>query len=69
MPRTPVTSPTAASVGPDSHAIVDGQQVFLSGQTPVDPATGELHTGGVGEQTHDAHREHGLTYLSPGSSV
>lgn len=52
MPRTPVTSPTAASVGPYSHAIDDGQQVFLSGQTPIDPATGELHTGGVGEQTH-----------------
>jgi 2-iminobutanoate/2-iminopropanoate deaminase len=26
--------------------------VFCSGQTPIDPATGELHTGGVDAQTH-----------------
>ena len=46
-----MTSPTAAAVGPYSHAIDDGRQVFLSGQTPIDPATGELHPGDVGAQT------------------
>jgi 2-iminobutanoate/2-iminopropanoate deaminase len=51
MARIPVTSPTAAAVGPYSHAVDDGRQVFLSGQTPIDPSTGALHTGGVGEQT------------------
>jgi len=51
VPRTPVTSPTAAAVGPYSHAIDDGHHVFLSGQTPIDPATGKLHTGDVGAQT------------------
>jgi len=51
VPRTPVTSPNAAAVGPYSHAIDDGHHVFLSGQTPIDPATGELHTGDVGQQT------------------
>jgi len=51
VPRTPVTSPTAACVGPYSHGIDDGRQVFLSGQTPIDPATGELRTGDVGAQT------------------
>ncbi len=51
MPRTPVTSPNAAAVGPYSHAIDDGHHVFLSGQTPIDPATGELHPGDVGAQT------------------
>ena len=26
--------------------------MFLSGQTPIDPSTGALHTGDVGAQTH-----------------
>jgi 2-iminobutanoate/2-iminopropanoate deaminase len=52
MARTPITSPNAAAVGPYSHAVDDGRQVFLSGQTPIDPATGALHTGDVGQQTN-----------------
>lgn len=30
----------------------DGDYVFCSGQTPIDPETGELKAGGVGAQTH-----------------
>lgn len=52
MPRKPVTSPGAAAVGPYSHAIDDGRTVYLSGQTPVDPATGKLLDGDVTAQTH-----------------
>lgn len=52
MPRTPLTSPTASAVGPYSHGVDAGRYVFCSGQTPIDPATGELHTGGVDAQTH-----------------
>lgn len=51
MPRTAVTSPTAATVGPYSHAVRSGDHVFCSGQTPIDPATGELRRGSVAEQT------------------
>ncbi len=52
MPRTPLHSPTARAVGPYSHGIDDGRYVFCSGQTPIDPGTGALHTGGVEAQTH-----------------
>lgn len=52
MPRNALTSPTAATVGPYSHAIDNGDYVFCSGQTPIDPATDELKTGSVGDQTH-----------------
>lgn len=52
MSRDPLTSPTAATVGPYSHAIVSDGHVFCSGQTPIDPATGALETGDVGAQTH-----------------
>jgi len=50
--RVSLTSPTAAAIGPYSHAVDDGTHVFCSGQTPIDPATGELKEGGVGAQTH-----------------
>jgi 2-iminobutanoate/2-iminopropanoate deaminase len=52
MTRKAVTSPTASAVGPYSHGIDDGNYVFCSGQTPIDPETGELREGGVGVQTH-----------------
>ena len=52
MARTPLSSPTATAVGPYSHAVDDGAHVFCSGQTPIDPDTGELKAGGVGAQTH-----------------
>ncbi len=52
MSRNALTSPTSATVGPYSHAIDNGDYVFCSGQTPIDPGTGELKTGSVGDQTH-----------------
>ena len=52
MPRNALTSPTSATVGPYSHAIDNGDYVFCSGQTPIDPSTNELRTGSVGDQTH-----------------
>ena len=43
MTRSAFTSPEAPhAVGPYSQAIASGDQVFLSGQTPIDPATGAL---------------------------
>ncbi len=51
MSRIPITVPGAAAVGPYSHAISSGGFVFLSGQTPLDPATGRLVDGDVGAQT------------------
>lgn len=52
MARTPLASATASAIGPYSHAIDDGTHVFCSGQTPIDPGTGKLREGGVGDQTH-----------------
>lgn len=52
MARTPLSSATASAIGPYSHAIDDGTHVFCSGQTPIDPATGDLKIGGVGDQTN-----------------
>jgi len=49
--REPITSPTGVAVGPYSHAVVAGDLVFCSGQTPIDPASGRLVDGGIGDQT------------------
>jgi 2-iminobutanoate/2-iminopropanoate deaminase len=51
MARNPLTSTAATAIGPYSHGIDTGSLVFCSGQTPLDPTTGELRTGGVGAQT------------------
>jgi 2-iminobutanoate/2-iminopropanoate deaminase len=40
------------ALGPYSQAIVAGGMVFCAGQIPLDPATGDLVPGGIGEQTH-----------------
>ncbi|HEX6613312.1 MAG TPA: RidA family protein [Rhodanobacteraceae bacterium] len=51
MPRTPIHSPGAPkAIGPYSQAIRSGNTLYLSGQTPLDPATGEMVTGGIEEQ-------------------
>jgi len=55
--RHPVTADAApAAVGPYSHAVRSGGFLFLSGQTPLDPATGKLVDGDVGEQTRQCLR-------------
>jgi 2-iminobutanoate/2-iminopropanoate deaminase len=52
MLRTAISAPTASAIGPYSHAVKANGFVFLSGQTPLDPATGQLVTGSVAAQTH-----------------
>jgi 2-iminobutanoate/2-iminopropanoate deaminase len=47
-----ITAPSApAAIGPYSHAIEAGPFVFCSGQTPIDPATGQLAVGDIEVQT------------------
>lgn len=43
MPREPINTPRApAAIGPYSQAVRAGGSVYLSGQIPLDPATGDL---------------------------
>jgi len=43
-----------AALGPYSAAVWAGDLLYLSGQTPVDPASGDLIKGDVGAQTKRA---------------
>ncbi|MCP9489473.1 MAG: Rid family detoxifying hydrolase [Solirubrobacteraceae bacterium MAG38_C4-C5] len=49
--REAVTAPGAPdAVGPYVHAVRAGGLLFCSGQVPLDPDTGELVAGPIGEQ-------------------
>jgi 2-iminobutanoate/2-iminopropanoate deaminase len=50
--REAVSTPSApAAIGPYSQAIRAGNLLFLSGQIPIDPATGNLVDGEIEAQT------------------
>lgn len=52
-PRTVVSTADApAALGPYNQAIVANGMVFAAGQTPIDPATGQLVDGDITVQTH-----------------
>jgi reactive intermediate/imine deaminase len=52
MARQPVSTDQApAAIGPYSQAVRSGNLVFLSGQIPLDPATGQLVEGDIGTQS------------------
>jgi 2-iminobutanoate/2-iminopropanoate deaminase len=47
-----VSSPDAPkAIGPYSQAVRVGQLLFVSGQVPLDPATGEIVSGDIAAQT------------------
>ena len=51
MTRKAIETPKAKAVGPYSLAIEAGGIVYLSGQTPLVPATGKVAEGDIGVQT------------------
>lgn len=54
MKKVISTKNAPAAIGPYSQAIEVNGFVFLSGQLPIDPSTGEFVSGGVKEQTTQA---------------
>ena len=52
MPRQAIATEHApAAIGPYSQAVRRGATVFLYGQIPLDPATGQLVEGDIAAQT------------------
>lgn len=48
------TTNAPAAIGPYSQAISVGELVFVSGQLPIDPATGAFAEGGIKELTRQS---------------
>ena len=51
MKKVISTTNAPAAIGPYSQAIEVNGMLFISGQIPIDPATGEIVAGGITEQT------------------
>ena len=51
MKQVIATKNAPGAIGPYSQAIEANGIIFISGQTPVDPATGKVVEGGITEQT------------------
>ncbi|HEV2670597.1 MAG TPA: RidA family protein [Gemmatimonadales bacterium] len=51
MRKPIVTEKGPKPVGPYSQAIVDGDFIFVSGQGPINPATGQLELGDARAET------------------
>lgn len=54
MKKIIATNNAPAAIGPYSQAIEVNGLVYVSGQLPVDPATGEFVPGGIKEQTEQS---------------
>jgi len=53
--KTVISTPDApAAIGPYTQAIRSGDFLFMSGQIALDPATGQIVSGGITEQTERA---------------
>ena len=46
------TKDAPAAIGPYSQAVISGNLLFVSGQIPIDPETGNLIIGGIESETH-----------------
>ncbi len=70
MPRTAVSTPHApAAIGPYSQAIRAGDLLFVSGQIPLDPATGQLVADDIRAQTERVLTSIGEILKAAGSSL
>src|SRR5262245_26183183 len=69
MIRQAISSPDAAKpVGPYSAALRAGDLLFVSGQVPLDPASGTMVEGDIAAQTRRALENVGLLLRAAGLS-
>jgi 2-iminobutanoate/2-iminopropanoate deaminase len=65
VPGAPPPPPTA----PYSHAVRAGDFLFVTGQLPADPKTGQLIAGAITEQTHQVMRNLQAVLESAGTGL
>ncbi len=67
--RDVVSTPNApGAIGPYSQAIKANGFVFISGQVPIDPATGTIVSGGIEQQTEQVLKNLAAILAAAGSS-
>lgn len=69
MPRQAIATPNApAAIGPYAQAVRCGDTVYLSGQIPLDPATGDLVSGDITRETRRVFDNLGAVLAAAGGS-
>jgi 2-iminobutanoate/2-iminopropanoate deaminase len=63
------TEKAPQAIGPYSQAVRAGGFVFVSGQIPLDPRTGEFVAGGIAEQTEQVLRNLSAVLEAAGTSL
>ena len=69
MKKQITTSEAPAAIGPYSQAVMAGNLVFVSGQIPIDPKTGQLVTDDISVQTEQVLRNIEKILEAAGSSL
>jgi reactive intermediate/imine deaminase len=70
MKKEPITSPQApGAIGTYSQGIRAGNTVYLSGQLPLDPGTGQLLTGDMREQVRQVFRNLAAVATAAGATL
>ena len=70
MSKDVISTPRApAAIGPYSQAVRSGNLLSLSGQIPLDPATGQLVDGDISLQTERVLKNLGAVLEAAGSSL
>lgn len=62
-------APPPPPTAPYSHAVRAGDFLFVTGQLPASPETGELVAGGIAEQTHQVMRNLETVLRGAGTSL
>jgi len=63
------TDEAPPSIGPFSQGVIDDGQVFVSGQGPIDPDSGEIVGDDIREETHQTIQNIGAVLEAAGSSL
>jgi 2-iminobutanoate/2-iminopropanoate deaminase len=69
MKKPVQTDKAPKAIGPYSQGVIAGGMVYCSGQIAIDPASGELNTGSIEEQTRLVLRNLGAVLEAAGSST
>lgn len=69
MKQTVSTDNAPKAIGPYTQAIIHNGIAYLSGQIPLDPATGQVIEGGIAEQTERVFENLKAVLEASGSSL
>ena len=68
-PHSVSSQKAPGAIGPYSQGVVAGNLLFISGQLPVDPATGAFVAGGIAEHTHQCLKNLSAIATAAGTSL